>query len=97
VRDRTLLVGEPESGLEVLDPPGSMTNPSDHIDTTRESEHRAVVDLALMMADEDAREGDLAAALRALRAAEHLDGRLPPDYAAKGARWASEHAVLAHR
>lgn len=75
-----------------------MTNPSDHIDTTRESEHRAVVDLALMMADEDAREGDLAAALRALQAAEELDGgRLPPDYAAKGARWASEHAVLAHR
>jgi hypothetical protein len=74
-----------------------MTKPSDYFDSLRDAEHRAVVDLALMMADEDAREGDLSAALRALQAAEDLDGQLPPDYAAKGARWASEHALLAHR
>jgi hypothetical protein len=74
-----------------------MTNSSDYFDSIRDAEHRAVVDLALMTADEDAREGDLASALRALQAAEELDGELPPDYAAKGARWASEHALLAHR
>ena len=89
--------GSREPRLESSDPRGSMTHPGDHTVRSDDAEHRAVVDLALMMADEDAREGDLTAALRALAAAEDLGGRLPPEYAAKADRWATEHALLAHR
>ena len=49
------------------------------------------LELALMLADCDARWGDLGSALEALDAAEALGGlRFPPEYEAKRRQWVVE-------
>ncbi len=53
-------------------------------------EREAAMDLALAMADGEARYGDWKAALRALDAAEALAGALPPEYAQKRDLWLAE-------
>lgn len=52
-----------------------------------EAEYRDALELALMLADADARWGDYEAALSALDAAEALEGALPPEYEAKRREW----------
>ena len=51
------------------------------------ADHEAAVDLALMMADDEARRGSAWRALEWLAAAEGLNGVLPPEYVAKRRRW----------
>ena len=53
-------------------------------------EREAALDLALAMADGEARYSDWRAALRALDAAEALAGALPPEYAQKRDLWQAE-------
>lgn len=53
-------------------------------------ERESALDLALAMADGEARFGDWKAALRALDAAEALAGALPPEYAQKRDLWQAE-------
>jgi len=48
------------------------------------------LELAAILADEDARWGDYASALRALEAVEALEGTLPPEYEHKRRLWAAE-------
>ena len=48
------------------------------------------LELALLLADCDARWGDYDAALNALDAAEALRGALPPEYEAKRRQWTAE-------
>jgi hypothetical protein len=55
-----------------------------------EEERRAALDLALMLADADARWGDYRSAVAALEAAEALEGFLPPEYEHKRQRWLAE-------
>jgi sulfide:quinone oxidoreductase len=58
------------------------------------AEHEAALELALLVADEDAAAGDLTQALHALDAAATLSGGvLPADYAERRARWRQELAV----
>jgi hypothetical protein len=58
-----------------------------------EPEFQDALELALMLADCDARWGDYGAALNALDAAEALQGALPPEYEAKRREWrAAERA-----
>jgi sulfide:quinone oxidoreductase len=52
-----------------------------------ESEFQDALELALLLADCDARWGDYGAALSALAAAEALQGSLPPVYEAKRRQW----------
>lgn len=52
-----------------------------------EAEFQDALELALLLADCDARWGDYAAALSALDAAEALQGALPPEYEAKRREW----------
>jgi sulfide:quinone oxidoreductase len=52
-----------------------------------EGEYEDALELALMLADADARWGDYGAALSALDAAEALRGALPPEYEAKRRTW----------
>ncbi|UGS36978.1 FAD-dependent oxidoreductase [Capillimicrobium parvum] len=49
--------------------------------------HEQARDLALLLADSEARWGDFGAAVRALEAAQALDGVLPPAYERKRERW----------
>jgi sulfide:quinone oxidoreductase len=59
-----------------------------------ESEHEAALELALLIADEDAATGDLAQALHALDAAVALSGGvLPAAYAERRKRWLAELAL----
>jgi sulfide:quinone oxidoreductase len=59
-----------------------------------EAEFQDALELALLLADCDARWGDYGAALNALDAAEGLQGALPPDYEAKRRQWrAAERAT----
>jgi sulfide:quinone oxidoreductase len=51
------------------------------------ADHEAAVDLALTMADDEARSGSAWRALEWLAAAEGLNGVLPPEYVAKRRRW----------
>ena len=55
-----------------------------------ESEYEDALELALLLADSDARWGDYASALNALDAAESLRGALPPEYEAKRREWRAE-------
>ncbi len=55
-----------------------------------EEERAAALDLALMMADGEARYGDWHGALRALEAAQALTGMLPPEYEQKRELWQAE-------
>jgi sulfide:quinone oxidoreductase len=58
------------------------------------AEHEAALELALLVADEDAAAGDLTQALHALDAAATLSGGvLPADYAERRVRWRQELAV----
>lgn len=52
--------------------------------------------LALLLADCDARWGDYSSALNALDAAEALQGTLPPEYEAKRRKWHREQRFEAH-
>ena len=52
-----------------------------------EDEHQDALELALLLADSDARWGDFGSALSALDAAEALQGALPPEYEAKRRAW----------
>lgn len=52
-----------------------------------EAEHADALELALLLADYDARWGDYTMALHALDSAEALAGALPPRYAAKRREW----------
>lgn len=49
--------------------------------------HAEALDLALLLADSEAAAGDYRAAVRALEAAQALEGSLPPEYERKRARW----------
>ena len=55
-----------------------------------DSEYEDALELALLLADTDARWGDYASALNALDAAEALRGALPPEYEAKRREWRAE-------
>jgi len=56
--------------------------------------HEAALELALLVADEDAAAGDYTQALHALDAAATLSGGvLPADFAERRARWSRELAV----
>jgi sulfide:quinone oxidoreductase len=57
-----------------------------------ESEHHDALELALLLADCDARWGDYHSALRGLEAADALGGALPAQYEAKRRRWLAETA-----
>jgi sulfide:quinone oxidoreductase len=55
-----------------------------------EAEFEDALELALMLADCDARWGDYRSALTALEAAEALEGALPPEYETKRRQWRAE-------
>jgi sulfide:quinone oxidoreductase len=55
-----------------------------------DDEFEDALELALLLADCDARWGDYGAALNALDAAEALRGALPPEYEAKRRQWRAE-------
>ena len=57
-----------------------------------DAEHTEAQELALLLADYDARWGDYTMALQALDAAEALAGTLPPEHAAKRRAWQQELA-----
>ncbi len=61
-----------------------------------EEEHADALELALLLADHDARWGDYASALHALDAAEALSGTLPPEYVAKRRDWQHAHGERGH-
>lgn len=61
--------------------------------TASEAEYEEALELALLLADCDARWGDYGAALSALDAGRALSGFLPPEYEAKARRWRSEQAA----
>ena len=56
------------------------------------ADHEAAVDVALTMADDEARGGSPERALEWLAAAEGLDGTLPAEYVAKRRRWQAARA-----
>ena len=55
--------------------------------TELDAEHHDVAELALTLADENARWGEFRLALRCLDAVETLEGMLPPGYAARRREW----------
>jgi sulfide:quinone oxidoreductase len=59
-----------------------------------EVEFQDALELALLLADCDARWGDYGAALNALDAAQALQGTLPPEYEEKRRRWQIAHTGL---
>jgi sulfide:quinone oxidoreductase len=58
-----------------------------------EAGHGEALELALMLADYDARWGDYAAAVNALDAAEALQGTLPPEFETKRRQWRAADRV----
>jgi sulfide:quinone oxidoreductase len=58
-----------------------------------DEEQQDALELALLLADSDARWGDYASALNALDAAEALQGALPPEYEAKRRAWRAEERL----
>jgi sulfide:quinone oxidoreductase len=58
-----------------------------------DEEQQDALELALLLADNDARWGDYASALNALDAAEALQGALPPEYEAKRRAWLAEERL----
>jgi len=59
-----------------------------------DEEFNDAVELALLLAECDARWGDYGAALNALDAAEALEGALPPEYETKRRHWRAERASV---
>jgi sulfide:quinone oxidoreductase len=59
-----------------------------------EDEQQEALELALLLADSDARWGDFNSALSALDAAEALQGALPPEYEAKRRAWRAGHELI---
>ncbi|MGN6868258.1 MAG: FAD-dependent oxidoreductase [Solirubrobacteraceae bacterium] len=59
-----------------------------------DAEYQDALELALLLADADARWGDYASALNALDAAEALQGALPPEYEVKRREWRTEELAL---
>ena len=57
-----------------------------------DAERQDALELALLLADGDARWGDYRSALSALEAAEALEGALPPEYQTKRRIWMAEAA-----
>lgn len=62
-----------------------------------DAEYQDALELALLLADADARWGDYASALNALDAAEALQGALPPEYETKRRMWRDEGRLAAGR
>jgi sulfide:quinone oxidoreductase len=62
-----------------------------------EQEHADALELALLLAEHDARFGDYTMALQALDSAEALAGALTPEYAAKRRDWQRALAQEGHR
>jgi hypothetical protein len=62
-----------------------------------EAEHGEALELALLLAEADARWGDAASALRALDAAEALEGVLPPEWEHRRAAWRKASGEIAER
>ncbi len=62
-----------------------------------DAEYEDALELALLLADADARWGDYASALNALDAAEALRGALPPEYEVKRREWRAEERLVAGR
>ena len=60
-------------------------------------EFEDALELALLLADADARWGDYASALNALDAAEALQGALPPEYEVKRREWRAEERLAVGR
>ena len=60
-------------------------------------EFEDALELALLLADADARWGDYASALNALDAAEALRGALPPEYEVKRREWRAEERLAVGR
>jgi sulfide:quinone oxidoreductase len=58
-----------------------------------DAEYQDALELALLLADADARWGDFASALNALDAAEALQGALPPEYEVKRREWRAEERL----
>ncbi len=59
-----------------------------------DDEQQEALELALLLADSDARWGDFDSALSALDAAEALQGALPPEYEAKRRAWRAGHELI---
>lgn len=71
----------PLAASPLRDRPAPPANPESDADRTEAHE------LALLIADHDARWGDYALALHALDTAEAIDGVLPPEYEEKRRQW----------
>lgn len=67
--------------------PGAATLVDRAEPTTPPHSHEQARELALLLADSEARWGDFGAAVRALEAARALEGTLPPEYERKRERW----------
>ena len=65
-------------------------------DNAPSADHADALDLALFLAENDARWGDYAMALRALEAAEALAGALPAEYEARRREWQQALAAEGH-
>jgi sulfide:quinone oxidoreductase len=72
----------PLGASPLADRPPARRHPPD-----ADSEAREALELALILAEHDARWEDYELALQALDAAEALAGTLPPEYEAKRRRW----------
>jgi sulfide:quinone oxidoreductase len=59
-----------------------------------DEDQQEALELALLLADSDARWGDFDSALSALAAAEALQGALPPEYEAKRRAWRAGHELI---
>ncbi len=72
----------------VLADRATIAGPSD-----ADAEYRDALELALLLAECDARWGDYRSALLALDAAEALEGALPPEYEAKRREWRAAERI----
>jgi sulfide:quinone oxidoreductase len=80
-------IGSPQDGPRAIEDRPAPDTPEA---AAAEEERVAALDLALMLADGEARYGDWHAALRALDAAEAIAGVLPEEYVQKRELWRAE-------